>query len=79
MTNNMNSLASEIVFSISEQSQPKRVPINSDGNYLAYFDGVTLGDMHTVTVQPFNGPSGGSSVIRDISMQYIAITRYKIQ
>ena len=64
----MNSLASKIDFSVSGQFQTKTVPTNREGIYLAYFDGITLGGMYTVTVQPFNGPSGGSIVTRDISM-----------
>ena len=65
----MNALASAIVFSFSGPSQTKRVPIKGEGIYLAYFDGVTLGNMYTVTVQPFNGLSGGRMVTRDKSMQ----------
>ena len=64
----MNSSASEFVVSISGQSQTKRVPITGDGEYSAYFDGVTLGNMYTVTVQPFNGSSAGNMVTRQISI-----------
>ena len=69
----MNSSASEFVVSISGQSQMKRVPITGDGEYSAYFNGVTLGSMYTVTVQPFNGSSAGNMVTRQISM-YIVCT-----
>ena len=65
----MNALASAIVFSFSGRSQTKIVPIKGEGIYLAYFDGVTLGNMYTVTVQPFNGLSGGRMLTRDKSMQ----------
>ena len=65
----MNTFASAIVFSFSGRSQAKRVPIKGEGIYSAYFDGVTLGNMYTVTVQPFNGLSGGRIVTRDKSMQ----------
>ena len=65
----MNALASTIVFSFSGRSQTKRVPITGEGIYLAYFDGLTHGNTYTVTVQPFNGLSGGRMVTRDKSMQ----------
>ena len=65
----MNALASAIVFSFSGRSQTKRVPINGEGIYSAYFDGLTLGNMYTVTVQPFNGLSGGRMVTTDTSKQ----------
>jgi hypothetical protein len=67
--NDTNSSASEFVVSISGQSQTKRVPITGDGEYSAYFDGVTLGNMYTVTVQPFNGSSPGNMVARQITVQ----------
>ena len=63
----MNSLASEFSVSISGQSHTKRVSITGDGEYSAYFDSVTLGNMYTVTVQPFNGSSAGNMVTRQIS------------
>ena len=63
----INSSASEFVVSISGQSRTKRVPITGDGEYSAYFDGVTLGNMYTMTVQPFNGSSAGNMVARQIS------------
>ena len=67
----MNSSSSEFVVSISGQSRTKRVPIKGDGEYSAYFDGVTLGNLYTVTVQPFNGSSAGNMVSKQISTYYV--------
>ena len=67
---NMNSSASEFFVSISGQSRTKRVPITGDEEYSAYLDGVTLGNMYTVTVQPFIGSSAGNMVNRQISSHY---------
>ena len=64
----MNNSFTGFVVSISGSSLTKSVDVVGDGIYSAYFDGVTLSSTYNVSVQPFNGPSRGNVISREISM-----------
>ena len=64
----MNSSFTGFVVSISRSSLTKSVDVDGDGIYSAYFEGVALSSTYTISVQPFNGPSRGNVISREISM-----------